>query len=40
MTPSIKRFGDYVLPFGVPAIAFVADLALPFQTADRQVAAS
>jgi TnpA family transposase len=40
MTRSIKRFGDYVLPLGAPALPFVADLALPFETADLQAAAS
>ena len=37
---SIKRFGDYVLPLGAPAIPLVADLALSVETTDLQMAAS
>jgi hypothetical protein len=39
-TPSIKRFRNYVLPLGAPAIPFVADLALPVELTDLQTAAS
>jgi hypothetical protein len=34
LTWSIKRFGEYVLPRDAPAMPFVADLPLPFETAD------